>query len=130
LRLCPDAREMFAGAGTVWLPYRRGRAKHVAVPAQGDPPTARRLGAVVRLVLNADPGAEIRRLYGPPAVSPIAEVVYRFRLGRALDRTEGLFRDAMELAAKVPVFELRRPERLDQVERAVDCVIAAMGSCS
>jgi hypothetical protein len=85
---------------------------------------------VVRLALSAAAGSDIRRLYGPLALSPIREIVYRFRLGCELDRTEGLFREVMDLADKVPVYELRRPENLDQLEEAVDCLMGAIVASS
>jgi hypothetical protein len=129
LRLWPDAKEVFARDDPNWLPIRPGHAKTVGPPdtaKRAEPPVPRRLGAVIRITLSNSPELHISRLQGPPALSPMDEIVYRLRVGRILGRGVSLFRDTMRLADMVPVFELRRPHGFENVEKAVDCILGSL----
>ncbi len=126
-RLWPDTREAFGCGGPAWAPIRPGHAKQIG-PAEAEtrpvaPLAPLRLGAVIRLVPDHGGEAGIRRLRGLASVAPLKDIVYRFRLGRALGRGEALFGDAMRLAGKTPIFEVRRPEGFEHLERMADAIL-------
>jgi hypothetical protein len=128
ISLWPDARAALCG-GCEWLPIRRGHAKHLARLHAAEL-GSRRLAAIVRLAADrGDVRPGIHRLYGPATVAPpIAELVYRFSLGRLLGRGQQLFRDVMRLAGAVPIYELHKPLGLSRIEEAADWAVNAAGA--
>jgi hypothetical protein len=56
----------------------------------------------------------------------LSGLVYRLPIGRALGRSASLFRDAMRLGDKVPVFELTRPQGFGHIGEMADLVLAAI----
>jgi len=130
LRLWPDAKEVFEGAGVGWSPIRPGHAKQVSPVNGAKALKLRRLAAVVRLVSCKDSEPAIRRLHGPNSVMPLKEIIYRIQLGRALGQGEALFRGAMRLAGLVSFFELRVPQGLARLEDTADLVLNAVRACN
>jgi hypothetical protein len=127
LCLWPDSRVALQGRDA-WLPIRPGHAKQVARLHAAEL-GSRRLATIIRLAPErGDVRPGIRRLYGPPAMAPMAEVIYRVWLGGLLGRGQHLFRDVMHLAGAVPVYYLQRPPGLDRIEEAVDWVATAAGT--
>jgi hypothetical protein len=130
LRVWPDTREAMRFGGADWLPIRPGHAKLAGpVNAGARPRSGCRLRAVIRISPGNIAEPEIRRLKGPAAAAPLKELVYRLGIGRALGRGEAIFRDAMRLADRVPIFELRRPQGFGHLERTVDLMLAAVEGC-
>ncbi len=86
-----------------------------------------RLSALFRL--EVDPEAQeprLERLFGPGAVLPLQELVYRFGLGRRLGRGGELAFGALRLAGKVPIHRLVRPQGFDALEAALEKIIGAL----
>ncbi len=128
LGLWPDARAAVGGEYE-WLPIRPGHAKRVARLHAADL-GSRPLATIIRLAPergNVTPG--ISRLCGPAAVAPpIAELIYRFSLGRLLGHGQHLYRDVMRLAGAVPIYELQRPLGLGRIEEAAEWAVSSAGA--
>ena len=116
LRLWPDSQRVIAAEGEAWTPIRNNHDKLVRVArAPRRPPLP--LAAIVRLGIRADGDAPgLTRLRGPEAMMPITDIVYRARLARVIGRRDELFRDAMRLAARVPIYRLRRKQSFEQLD--------------
>jgi hypothetical protein len=126
LCLWPDSRAALQWRNE-WLPIRPRHAKRIARLHAAEL-GSRRLAAIIRIAPErGDVRPGIHRLHGPPAMAPMAEVVYRVWLGRLLGRGQHLFRDVMRLADAVPVYELQRPSGLDRIEEAADWAATAAG---
>jgi hypothetical protein len=127
LRLWPDAKAALGMEAMPWLPIRRDHPKLVS-PVSSQEREPCELSTVIRLLggNSAEPG--IRRRYGPSAVAPMTEMVYRARLGRMLGCQEALFLSLMRIADTVPVFELRRPSGVDRIGQSVDWVLSVVGA--
>lgn len=111
LRLWPDAVAQLGGDAET---LGRGRPDHPKrlLPAAAAAETPVRLAAVIRLAVDSRLEAPLlERLTGPQAVLPMAELLYRGRLGRQLGNREELFKGLMRLAGATPMWRLTRGGR-------------------
>lgn len=101
---------------------------HVGCPDGFDTSPAR-LQAVCVLVADAELHAPVlERLPFPEAVAALGTLAHHAYVAHALGCRPGLFRFSAELARRVPVFLLRRPDNLDGLDAVVDRVReAALG---
>jgi hypothetical protein len=123
MRLWPDAIDS-AGVAPCgeWTPVRPGHAKRVR-PANLSWTAPIPLRAVLRLeVENAVSPPGWRLLRGPASAAPMQNLIYRINLSRHLGRFESLCLALMQLADRVPIVELRRPNDLGALERTVSMV--------
>jgi hypothetical protein len=120
MRLWPDAIDNTGAAPrSEWTPIRPSHSKHVlAADLSWLAPTP--LRAILRLEVEntvSPPGWRI--LCGPASAAPMQNLIYRINLSRHLGRFESVCLKLMQLADRVPIVELRRPNDLGALDRTV-----------
>ncbi|MCW2249582.1 hypothetical protein M2352_005265 [Azospirillum fermentarium] len=127
LRLMAEAAETLGidGAGLRPTGWAKGRKKVWRRPPEALEPVP--LRAIVRI--EGVPGATaatLTRLSGANGVLPLPALVYRVPLGCRLGRGDALVQTALQIAARVPIFRLARPDALDRLAEIVELVTATL----